>query len=358
MEPPRSSTPPRRPARTAVLGDVSAIATGYGDAVHAGVSSALVPLTSPRGTKSKWGEVVTSLPMVLASQESMIAPIAPASPRPLDARSSLAAATPLVARDAGPVPLQEPGDHRRASSPVCISTYTGDVTTVGDTPTRQLPRRPCSAETNGNRIRSFSSSFWENQHVAQARVRESRESEGSRDPHSSQFACGFASDTHLAANVSAGAAVAAVVPAPNMAHGTPERGLETPPQGFGILQPRGLPKAAVADAERGHTSPERRLGPVRSASLPWSERTLIPQQHHNQARLACNGVHKHSSLYANEPDYECSGGVVATNCLSELVDLLQHRLYEQGQQISQLRAELGSRTRVAAAFAETRGGSR
>merc|ERR1711865_636143 len=58
---------------------------------------------------------------------------------------------------------------------------------------------------------------------------------------------------------------------------------------------------------------------------------------------------KHPSIDSSDPELEWAD----TSCLSELTESLQRRMYDQGHQIAQLRAELSSRTRVAAAFSET-----
>lgn len=352
MEPPRSSTPPRRPARTAVLADTASPLAGPGNAVAAGATSAAVSVMSPRGTKSKWGEVVTSLPTVLASQESTISNSAAASPRPFDARISAAAVTPPPARAASEIISREHDRRGPVASPAG-----GDAAL---TPASQLPRRP--VPESGARQRSFSSSFWENQQVAQARVRDSRESQGGLDPETLPVEQESAETPRPM--------VGAQMPLlPHAAQGTPVQGplelrdaadrrdsvrreLEMPLRSTGHPQPRGLPSSADAGAEFGKVFSERRSNQTRSASLPGSARNSALQQH--DIPSSYSRFQKYSLVDGNEVESEF-GGLATTHCLSELVDLLQHRLYEQGQQISQLRAELGSRTRVAAAFAEARG---
>merc|ERR1712224_807190 len=69
---------------------------------------------------------------------------------------------------------------------------------------------------------------------------------------------------------------------------------------------------------------------------------------------------KYVSIDSSDPEVDWGRVSISSRaesqCISELVEELQRRLLEQGDQIAQLQVELGSRTRVAAAFANSRSG--
>lgn len=294
---------------------------------------AKVAVVSPRRTESKWGDVVTSLPLVRvsasnASMGSEQQQHLGASPRRLDAHHGAVPASPhaivLVSNSSLPPDNSMPPQlsHSSQSSPANAEQSNG---TKGN------------AEANGA-LRTSSSSFWDqHEQFALARARELREAQRELD-----------------------------IPSPLVARGSASRpnAATAPVNAAAPVRPHPAQGASRPDHSQVDSS-------VENVSAVRGEETILPRRARSsslrkksgnsmQADRSSSGLQaiKHASLDVSDPESELSKMYVSTladsSCLSELVEVLQRRLSDQGRQIAQLRAELGSRTRVAAAFAGAR----
>lgn len=347
LEAPRSSTPPRRPARTAAVAQ-SPMSPAAGRRLLGSPppsplarGGAADPFFEPGD--SKWGEVVTSLPLVVvsATDSSMNSEWRATFPsRPPGCETSLVEARNSDMAVAASTTSTQARGHRSAVS-----------------------RRTCE--------------FWkQHEQFALERSRELREAQALLDFQQVPAAVA-AKPSHPPPFPAAAPLRGGLGHAPGPRAGSPPAasgrsggGLSSRPAPLGSPSVPGTTCLDRLDFVRceGETPPQaqppHQCGSAPASSACWAAGatgTAAPLERFRRA-ASCGDVAGAASAgtrtaaavgESRPPPLDLLR--LPTPCFSEMTELLRQRLQEQGQQISQLRAELGSRVRVARALHASRG---
>lgn len=370
---PRSSTPPQRPARTAAAAQVpSSPAAGRqlpGNTPPSPPLRAGLVDTFWEAGESKWGDVVSSLPLVMTSATDTS--VASERRAPLPSRTSGCETSFLENGCIVPVSPTK-------NSP-CADEYTASTSagTEGNVAIRignntRSRRAPGHKGTGSQR----SCDFWrQHEEFALARSRELREAQAALDiPQPATIIA--AGTSQIPPNSPAaqrppprggpGVGTGSQPASPLAANGRPGGVLHSRPA------PHTVPPIPVTTSlERldvvrceGETPPPPRARQLHPSGGAWAS-SVRPVAVASTA-LPSEGVPRAAScvdvLAAAIPAARPAPATselrpsaleflrLPTPCLSEMAELLRQRLQEQGQQISQLRAELSSRTRIAQAL--------